>query len=381
MKRPPRILFLCMMIFILTACQPMASDPSGTPEESSVQREETSATDPQEESSVMEKTDMTETSGEEETSSEETRPVEEPTGYVEGEIQAELICIKGVLYVYDEREPQDGTLPRKANLIGKIKSVVTTEEPKRDFEGLHVELGTEIYWTIEQIDYYYVKRPGSNRYERFVRIFEKDKWWTEEPMEVIEYEVEPVGDTYYMYDTQLTKEGDHYILTGEQRHVDELRLTWYQKEKLDAGAVLNVFYEGEHILKVTSGVRTTGGLDFVYKIVKYSENEIVYSENGLGANPTTSAPWVEEPPFSGIAYVISGENGGYRIPLQGDFEITLSGDMPVETLNNGTQRGETITLGEFYETRILPEGGKHSYQFEIYTEEGEVIKVKEVYVP
>lgn len=82
MKRLPRILFLCILVFALTACQPIASDPSGTPEESSAQREETSATDPQEESSSVEETDMAETSGEE-TPSEETEPVEEPTGYVE----------------------------------------------------------------------------------------------------------------------------------------------------------------------------------------------------------------------------------------------------------------------------------------------------------
>ena len=78
-----------------------------------------------------------------------------PTGYPSGEIQRQYVMVNGNSYI--GAVGNKTTLPDGYILYGSIATEQNTELPKNDLEGVHVSVGTEVYYNPDETEKVYCK--------------------------------------------------------------------------------------------------------------------------------------------------------------------------------------------------------------------------------
>lgn len=78
-----------------------------------------------------------------------------PTGYPEGEIQRQYVMVNGNSYIGIGGNKT--TLPDGYILYGSIAAEHNVELPKNDLEGVHVSVGTEVYYNPDETEKVYCK--------------------------------------------------------------------------------------------------------------------------------------------------------------------------------------------------------------------------------
>ena len=82
-------------------------------------------------------------------------PVLSPTGYPSGEIQRQYVMVNGNSYIGTGGNKT--TLPDGYILYGSIATEQNVELPKNDLEGVHVSVGTEVYYKPDETEKVYCK--------------------------------------------------------------------------------------------------------------------------------------------------------------------------------------------------------------------------------
>ena len=201
---------------------------------------------------------------------------------------------------------------------------------------------------------------------------------------VIEIDLETNWETFRIRVKEIRKEDDHYVIMGDKIYGGFVILTVEQKRLLDEGAVLKLMYAGEEMERIVRGdddflpYRAQNGEAPRMHGVDRIETEIMNTEE-LEALRTI----LENDPFYGEGYYLDSDlpRKKYNLVLERDVRWELPADLPIDpecylSWDNPNATGEW-TLERFYEEAIVRDGWYYGGVFEVYTEDGEIVKIYE----